>query len=659
MANEGGSLDAAAHALEARCGALEQQVRRLESQLVGGRDAEALLASILDTVPDFVIKMSPEGTIQFVNRVVPGLDPARVVGSSIYDFTLPEWHDKQREAVEQAVRSGQVVRFEVEGLGPHGRTHRYFSRVVPLTRGAEVDSLVLIATDVTELLSARAELHARDEQLALTAEATGIGLWSWASAGDVIQWDEATCEIFGRKAAPSSFEEYLQCIHPDDRDLVADHVARALRTAHFDDFEFRIVRPDGQVRWVMGKGRVELDASGGASRLAGGILDRTEHRQLEEELQQVRKLDAVGQLAAGIAHNFNNMLTVILSSAELAAKRSSPDVAALLEEGRQAAIRAAKMVRQLMLFSGRDQQLEPREEDIAGIVSRTVAMCRTMFDKGIAVELGITPDLGSVRCEAVQIEQAILNVLLNARDALEGAESGERCIRVHLEKSWRGDGEPLASSERWVRIEISDNGAGMSPEVKRRALEPFFSTKGPGRGTGLGLSTTYAIVKKHGGRVEIESKEGAGTTVALVLPSLKEKQAHRDASGKLAPPPGQGESVLLVDDEPLVRDSVSRILAEAGYQVQTAVDGAEALELLQGAARFDVVLLDQSMPKMGGRAVLRELRSTQPDLPVICFSGYPSSMEDADAVLEKPVTGNELLETVAAVVRARKKPSGS
>lgn len=631
---------------------LEEQVRRLEArraeleaQISATRYSEVLLRSILDTVPDFVFKISPDGVIEFINRVVPGLSVEEVVGASMYSFIDPGHADTVRAAVERAVKTGMPGSYETVGMGPHGKPAKYLTRLAPLKRGDQVESLVLIAADVTALMDAQANLSESREKLELAISASGVGLWSWQREGDTLTWDAATCAIFGVEAAPASFGAYVELVHPADRERVEATVGQAVQSGHFDDMEHRLVRPSGEVRWVMCKGRVELDAKGQASRMLGGVLDVTERHLLQEQLFQAQKMEAVGQLAAGIAHNFNNMLTVMLSSMELAAKHSGPETEAILRDGQQSALRAAQMVRQLMVFSGKTHGSTRRLEDIASVVRRTVEMGRTTFGNELALEVVIAPNLPPVRCDAGQIEQALLNVLINARDAFEGLERDAE-IRVALDHL-RGDGE----SRPEVRITVLDNGAGMTDEVRRRAFEPFFTTKEPGRGTGLGLATTYAIVREHGGRAECESTVGVGTRVQLFLPAEREPKPSHEGPASGPPRSGRGERVLVVDDEPMIRELMTHVLVGAGYAVDTAVDGIDAIERVrEDVGRYRAVLLDQSMPRLAGRAALRALRGLAPALKIICFSGFPASLEGADAVLEKPVPEQRLLEALDQVL---------
>ncbi len=625
---------------------LEEQVRRLQAQLAqaetrvsDSRFAEVLLRSILDTVPDFVIKLSPDGIIHFVNRVAPGLTMSEVVGASIYSFVPAESEEISRRSIERVMQTGQPDSYASVGLGAYGKLARYLTRISPLKRGDEIESLVMIATDVTTMFESA-------EKLDVALSASGVGLWSWQRESDALTWDAATCEIFGVPSTPDSIDAYLGLVSALDRERVGDNVGAALRTGHFDGIEHRIVRPSGELRWVICKGRVELDLDGQVQRLLGGVLDVTDRHQLQEQLLQAQKMEAVGQLAAGIAHNFNNMLTVMLSSMELAGRRSEGDLADLLRGGQEAALKAAQMVRQLLVFSGKSKNAGHRAEDIGALVRRTVDMSRRTFGNELALGLSLAPDLPAVRCDAGQIEQALLNVLINARDALDERDGSAPEIQISVERL-RGD--ETRGDE--IRISVSDNGQGMSEEVRQRAFEPFFTTKDPGRGTGLGLATTYAIVREHGGRAECQSTPGLGTRVHLLLPAEPAPMTAADSEHAAPPVSGRGERVLVVDDEPMIRDLMTEMLASAGYAVDTAVDGIDAIERVRAAAgRYSVVLLDQSMPRLAGRAALRAIRGLEPRLKIICFSGFPSAMEGADAVLEKPVPAHRLIETIESVL---------
>jgi hypothetical protein len=377
-------------------------------------------------------------------------------------------------------------------------------------------------------------------------------------------------------------------------------------------------------------------------------------QQSEQKLRQSQKMEAIGQLAAGIAHNFNNMLAAILPNVELAQTKATPEAIAPLETAREAALRAAKLVDQLMLLAGKRAVNERRAEDVAVIARRTIEMCRTTFDRQITIELETTPEAQVISADAVQIEQALLNMLINARDALAGIEGRPLCIRVRIDRvaaeSRSTPPGPDAGRGDEVRIRVTDTGCGMDEATRLQIFEPFFTTKAPGQGTGLGMATTYAILDDHGARVDCESTPGAGTTFSIYLPA-HEGDGRLSVRAARSAVRGGCETVLIADDEALVRRGVARILTEAGYSVLEAADGEAALELFRArGGEVDLVLMDQSMPKVSGRALLQALLAMAPDTRVITFSGYSTRLEGARAALPKPTSMTMLLATVRSVL---------
>jgi signal transduction histidine kinase len=444
----------------------------------------------------------------------------------------------------------------------------------------------------------------------------------------------------------------MALIHPEDRAAVQGVIFRSVETGVYEDIQHRICAADGAERWVLCKGHAQTDQDGTTQRLLGAIVDVSERRALEDQLLIAQKMEAVGELAAGIAHNFNNMLAAILPNLELASRQSSPPTRRLLDAAREASTRAAKMVRQLMLFAGGGRAHERRLEALDVLVASTVEMCRNTFDRAIGIELRLDPALPPVRADSTQIEQVVLNALLNARDAFDGVTDRELRVWVSVE-SVAGDDVPLEQPEgEWVRIRIEDNGVGIPADVRRRIFEPFFTTKEVGKGTGLGLATSYAIIREHGGAIDCSARGEHGTIIDICLPadSSGEEPASTPTPPRAA---GGSERVLLVDDEALVRNAVLRILEEAGYSVATAGDGAEALErFTREPDGFDVMLLDLSLPRVSGRHVLDEVRKLRPSVRVICFSGTGETPPDANASLDKPVGADTLLATVRGVLDA-------
>jgi signal transduction histidine kinase/CheY-like chemotaxis protein len=383
--------------------------------------------------------------------------------------------------------------------------------------------------------------------------------------------------------------------------------------------------------------------------------DVTARRRLEEQLRMVQKMDAVGKLAAGVAHNFNNMLMGILPNIQLAERKAHADVLPYLREARAATIRVGELVRQLTLFATPRAVGALRDDDLSELVRRTVEICSKMFPSEIAIELEIDAGVPAVSVDAGQLEQALLNVCLNARDALIARGPPRPQMTVHVTaipaSELPDDGVQREPCEPFARVRIEDNGEGMTEAVKQRMFEPFFTTREVGKGTGLGLATTYAIVREHNGLVDCRSTPEAGTQVDLYLPTFERAEVALPPTPAIA----AGERrklVLVIDDEALVRRAVTRVLESAGFDVVSAPDGPAGLaELQRLRGHVDVVLIDQSMPGMRGDETVAEVRRVEPAMPVVFLTGAAGvpNLDRSCAVLHKPVMPRDL---VIAVQRA-------
>jgi PAS domain S-box-containing protein len=510
--------------------------------------------------------------------------------------------------------------------------------------------------DVTDQSRALQALRESEERVRVAVEAAGVGLWGWDPDTDELVWAPALYAIFGlapHAAPPATRDEYLAFVHPEDRAFARSRIESGMSSGHWAD-EYRIVRPDGEVRWIMA--RKNVLRGGARTQVIGAVIDVTERRRRDEQLRQAQRLEAVGQLTAGIAHNFNNMLMGILPNLELLARRAPAELMPLVDTASNAARRAAELVRKLMAFTGRHRSAARTVEDLGPLAARAVELCRTTFDLRIRFEQQYQGG-SHARIEPSQVEQAIVNILINARDALDHRDVDEPRVSISVEVVKAGASELGGRGADHVRIRVDDNGEGMDADVAARIYDPFFATKPVGRGTGLGLATTRAIVQEHGGFIVCDSMRGRGTTLSLYFPHEAGASPAREPPIP-APQPTRGtETVLIVDDEPGVRGVVSQMLRSAGYVVHEAASGAEALSLLTErglAAEVALVLLDVSMPGLPRgeiRSRLRELTRAH----VIYFTGYGLDASDADdLVLEKPVTEAELLEAVRRVIdRAR------
>ncbi|HUS67173.1 MAG TPA: ATP-binding protein [Kofleriaceae bacterium] len=461
----------------------------------------------------------------------------------------------------------------------------------------------------------------------------------------------------------------LDVVAAEDRPNVEAALARCVTTAQPTEYDVTAMGPHGTQHQyhVRVAPVVHGDAVVALTLIATDVTTRlaTERalRERDEQLRQAQKMEAIGQLVAGLAHNFNNLLMAILPNLDRAERLALPEAQPYLARARHAAGRAGQIVADLLLYAGKTRARPRRHRDVAHVVREAVAMFRAGAGASIGIELDVATDLPPVEVDPVQIEQALLNLLLNARDALDEAAASDPLVRVSA----------VARSGQ-VEIAVTDNGCGMDATVRARVFEPFYTTKSVGRGTGLGLSTTRAIVAEHGGRVSFESQPGHGTTFFMHLPVSARAQGSvemRAPHGGGGDGDGDGERgrqargsggvaggmVLLVDDEPLVRRAVGEVLRDAGYRVMEATDGQSGLDLfLEHQRDIDLLVVDEAMPVMSGSELMTRVRHLAPELRAILITGYAGDARTAslvNAVIEKPVESDVLVAVVERVLAGR------
>jgi len=521
-----------------------------------------------------------------------------------------------------------------------------------------------IAERTQELAERKRAVEALRQSEASLREAQRIahlGNWQWNVTTNELHWSEEVYSIFG--LAPTQFratyEAFLERIYPEDREKVTQAVRQTLGEGLTYSLEHRIVRTDGQVRIVHERAEIVRDDTGKTVQMVGTVQDITEQKRIEAEFLRAQRLDSVGALAGGMAHDLNNALSPILMGIQIIRRQShDPETRQMLTVMEANTHRGADMVRQVLTFA-RGREGERDLLNVGRLVREMENIIRQTLPKSIAVTAMVPPDLWPVLGNATQLHQVLLNLCVNARDAMPGG--GELTLAAdNVELSPKeAKSFPEAVPGPYVMLLVSDTGTGIPPEVLPRIFEPFFTTKDPGKGTGLGLSTIARIVRNHGGFVSVKSEVGAGTTFESYFPRAA------------APPPpvtttlpaglrkGQGELLLFIDDDWSVREMVGPTLKEQGYRVLSAANGAEALALLSQYSReVRLVLTDLAMPVMDGTATLEALRVRFPHLPVIVMSGSLEAEQEhlpagIAAFLPKPFPLDQLLTVISDALGAK------
>jgi PAS domain S-box-containing protein len=561
-----------------------------------------------------------------VERVL-GFSEGDFIGRSVVEIFPPEARASgvPQEELATAAREGSAS--DDRWMMRKDGSRFWASGITSALRGrhGELVGFTKVLRDRTAEKQLEEERRASEQRLFTALAAARMGTWEWEIATDRARLDEGLARVFGVEPGDiPTLDEMLSRIHADDRAAVALAFRQSAESGAALDIEFRIVRSDGSVRWLRGHGKVLFDAGGDPTRLTGACVDITERRHTEEQLRQVQRMDAVGRLAGGVAHEVNNMMTAILGFTDLLLDPGhAGDPRGDLLQIRKAAGRAAIVTAQLLAFSRR-QMLRPRVVDLNVVVTELQPMLPRLMGEDKEVEVALAPELWPVHADRGQLEQVVINLALNARDAMpRGGRFTIETANVELDEDYIGrhPGTTMARGP-YVRLVVSDTGGGIPTDVQGRIFEPFFTTKPVGQGTGLGLSMVYGIIKQSGGFVWVYSEPGHGTSFKLYLPRAAALPEVVTPPGGYEVPRGE-ETVLVVEDDPLVRHLSARLLASQGYATLEARNGREALELLQAHEdRVQLVLTDVVMPELGGAEFARHVEQLQPGLPVLFMSGF-------------------------------------
>lgn len=536
---------------------------------------------------------------------------------------------------------------------------------------------------IASRLSERA-LRESEQRLQSAIDLVKLGRYTWNPQTNKLQWDDRLREMWGLPADKSAdYRVWYSCIHPDDRPHVDAAVKRCIDPSGDGtcEIEFRVIgKIDGAERWIAARGRADFE-NGAPISFYGVTLDITDRKRIEKNLEhrvdartrelgesnrqlrsqieqrksaeaqvhQLQRLDAIGQITSGIAHDFNNLLSVVLMNARLLSGiNGSSDDQESIQLIRAAAQRGVDLTAQLLAFS-RKQQLEAHVLDLNSKIVAMSHLLNVTLGGTTQLRMALAADLWPALVDPTQIESTILNLVINARDAMgTGGTLTIETFNAVVENEAVGPGEP--DPGQYVGIAVHDTGAGIPDEILPRVFEPFFTTKAPGKGSGLGLAQVFGFAKQSGGGVQISTRPGEGSTVTVFVPRVAAEALQTDA----APKEGAKARILLVDDDPQVLRSTGRLINALGYETITVASGEQALDLLAGGASVDVVLADYAMPQMTGAELAKAIEIRFPALPVLIVTGYHNREAlagfDEARIIHKPFNENALVAKIAAVM---------
>jgi two-component system cell cycle sensor histidine kinase/response regulator CckA len=587
--------------------------------------------------------------------------PGEVYPHAWWRHRLPDDRQRVDAIANEALRGGRsYYEAEFRCQRRDGAIRWFAEHVFVERRGQRAWHLVGVATDITDRKEMEAALRTSEERFRAIFEQVAVGLAHVGLDGRWLMANQRLCDIVGYRHGELLRTTFQAITHPDDLETDLTLIRRTL-AGELSTYtrEKRYIRKDGAITWVNLTVKLVHTSLGQPDYFVTVVEDINERKQLAMQLLQSQKIESIGRLAGGIAHDFNNLLTVMIGNIALARDCLPANAPAQsdLGEVEKAAMRAAELTRQLLAFA-RKQMLMPRVLVLNEILFDMETLLGRLLGEHIELITLPAPDLGRVKVDSSQIEQVLVNLVVNAHDAMpNGGQLTIETRNVVLDGAY-ADSHVSVIAGSYVMLAVSDTGIGMPPEIQAHLFEPFFTTKEPGQGTGLGLAICYGIIKQHGGNIWVYSEVGVGTTFKIYLPRVEDAAETLHQPAAEARLPTGTETVLLVEDEDAVRTLALRVLGRLEYIVLTATNGAEALRVAAAyAGTIHLALLDVVMPETGGKELAEHLAQIIPNLKVLFMSGYTDTaivqhgwLDEGVAFLQKPFTPAALALKVRTVL---------
>lgn len=634
----------------------------LENEL---KKREALFRGMIENTNEIFTIIDKNGQMIYFTPTlekIMGFKPEEITNRNAFDFVHPEDAVILGDAIRQVLaKPGNVVTRQVRMKHKDGSWRYIESTGYNLLHDPAVQGIVINSRDITEQKELEQAILESESKFRKLVENAIVGV-NIIQDGKIVYANSKSAEIFGYTVSEMVGTPVYEFVMEEDRDLVMENIRKRIAgEIEGINYQFRGRRKDGSI--------IQIEAYGsrtdfkGKPAVIGMIIDITERKRLEEQLFQSQKLEAVGRLAGGIAHDFNNLLTLIMLHSEVILKQlgENSDVSASIKEIYESAQRASNLTAQLLSFARR-RIIEPVVFNVNTLIKGINNMLKSLIGEHIKTEIILDENLHPVKVDPAQLEHSIINLVLNARDAMP---SGGKLIietqNVYLDQNYARTHQEVTPGE-YVLIAVSDTGVGMDENIKSRIFEPFFTTKPAGKGTGLGLASVYGFVKQSGGHIWVYSEKGRGTTFKIYLPVYKEVSEAMKLDKKEPVELHGKETILFAEDEYSIRELITKILTSYGYKVIEARDGVEALEKAKGyQGDIHLLVTDLVMPRLGGKDLYSELKKERPQVEALFISGYTDNViihnfiiEEGVNFLQKPFKPEALLKKIRSILDKNK-----